>query len=278
MLDLLTLKNEGLEIKEDKEELILTFLSSFEEPLLLDGNKIKKKIKIILNDNVDVKLFENEFSLLEIEYILKNNSSLNCNLLALNHGGNSLRNVKMYQNSSYKVTCAELSINDVNMVLNCYMLESGTNGIFRLSTLSKNNNKKMFDINFNHLAKNTNFNMTNYGVCQDSSFLQFKGVGFIQNGASKSYANQSAKIMVFSSKAHAEANPILKIDENDVSASHGAALGKINDDHLFYLMARGISEEDAKRLITLGYLNPVLPLFFDDEIKKDVEKAILERV
>ena len=52
--------------------------------------------------------------------------------------------------------------------------------------------------------------------------------------------------MVFDNECVAIAKPILKIDENDIEANHAAVVGKINDEHLFYLTSRGISETEAK--------------------------------
>ena len=158
------------------------------------------------------------------------------------------------------------------------LLKRAENGLFRLSSLSKKDNVKVIDVNFTHNSPNTESKMENYGVCRDASSLSFVGTSYIKKGSKQSIANQITKIMVFDRKCNASASPILRIDENDVSASHGASEGKINEDHLFYLMSRGLEEENAKRLITLGYLNPILPLIFDDEVRSEVEKVIIERV
>ena len=72
--------------------------------------------------------------------------------------------------------------------------------------------------------------------------------------------------MVFDEKSTGIAKPILKIDENSIEASHAAVVGKINDEHLFYLVSRGLSEAEAKELITLGYLKPILKGFQDEEV------------
>ena len=71
--------------------------------------------------------------------------------------------------------------------------------------------------------------------------------------------------MVFDPKSDAIAKPILKIDENDIEANHAAAVGKISDEHLFYLTSRGLSIEEAKLIITLGYLKPIFKGFDEDK-------------
>ena len=120
--------------------------------------------------------------------------------------------------------------------------------------------------------------MENYGVCEDSSNLSFLGSSKIIKGAHNSATHQSAKIMVFDKNCVAKASPTLCIDENDVQASHAAVVGRINEDHIFYLTSRGIEEKEAKKLITLGYLMPILSHFNNqktiDDIKKNIERRV----
>ena len=70
----------------------------------------------------------------------------------------------------------------------------------------------------------------------------------------------------------------LKIDENDIEASHAAVVGKINDEHLFYLTSRGISETEAKELITFGYLKPILLGFKEEQVKEHISSLIEGRM
>ena len=84
--------------------------------------------------------------------------------------------------------------------------------------------------------------------------------------------------MVFDKDNKAIAKPILKIDENEVEANHAAVVGKINDEHLFYLTSRGLSETEAKELITLGYLKPILLGFKEEETKNHISSLIEGRM
>ena len=84
--------------------------------------------------------------------------------------------------------------------------------------------------------------------------------------------------MVFDKTCHAIASPKLCIYETDVQASHGASEGQINPEHVFYLTSRGIPEDDAKRLITLGYLNPIIKYFKDEAIQNKIRDCIIEEV
>ena len=149
---------------------------------------------------------------------------------------------------------------------------------WHLASLASKTDKKEFDVSVFHKAINTYAKLDNYGVCKDEAKLTFSGICKIANGARGSKAHQNAKIMVFDEKSNGVAKPILKIDENDIEASHAAVVGKINDDHLFYLTSRGLTEAEAKELITLGYLNPILNGFSDEEIKNDIANMIERRM
>ena len=92
--------------------------------------------------------------------------------------------------------------------------------------------------------------MDNYGVTKDHSELVFDGVGKIDKGMSQSSSHQTSKIIVFDPTCKAKANPYLYIDEYDVKASHAAGVGKMDEDHLFYLESRGLSKNAAMKLIT----------------------------
>jgi Fe-S cluster assembly protein SufD len=118
----------------------------------------------------------------------------------------------------------------------------------------------------------------NYGVARNSSRLIFSGANEIVRGAKFSKTKQNAKIIVFDQWAIAKADPRLNIDENEVEASHAAVVGKLSDDHLFYLMSRGLNLNEAKKLITYGYLLPITNYFHDEEAKERIAKIIEERV
>ena len=104
--------------------------------------------------------------------------------------------------------------------------------------------------------------------------MTFSGVSEIQKGAKKTHTRQVAKIIVFDPKSDGQASPILKIGENDVEASHAAVVGRLSEEHLFYLESRGVDETMAKRLITLGYLKPIEAYFSDPKIVEQIDNAI----
>ena len=160
----------------------------------------------------------------------------------------------------------------LNLVIN--LLGEGSSVEWHLAALSFKNAKKIYETSVNHIGKHTEALMSNYGIARESSKITFTGTSSILNGAEKAKTRQEAKIIVFDPEADGLASPFLKISDNDVVASHAAIVGKLNEEHLFYLESRGLSEEEAKRLIALGYLKPVENYFIDDEVIKRIDSII----
>ena len=173
---------------------------------------------------------------------------------------------------------AEFSEDNLQISGEINLLNEGAQAVVKLASLSANNDNKKISISVNHLSQKTYGKVDNYGVCKDNGKLLFAGTSYILNKSIKSKTEQNAKIMVFDEASNATAKPILKIDENDVEASHAAVVGKINDEHLFYLTSRGLSENEAKELITFGYLKPILAGFKDDHTREYISSLIERRM
>ncbi|MDL4839936.1 Fe-S cluster assembly protein SufD [Aquibacillus rhizosphaerae] len=97
-----------------------------------------------------------------------------------------------------------------------------------------------------------------HGVMKESASSVFNGIGKIEHGASKSNAEQESRVLMLSKDARGDANPILLIDEDDVTAGHAASVGRVDPIQMYYLMSRGISKTEAERLIIHGFLAPVV--------------------
>ncbi|WP_163536551.1 Fe-S cluster assembly protein SufD [Gracilibacillus sp. YIM 98692] len=109
-----------------------------------------------------------------------------------------------------------------------------------------------------HYGKQSEGYILQHGVMKDSASSIFNGVGKIEHGATKSNAEQESRVLMLSKNARGDANPILLIDEDDVTAGHAASVGRVDPVQLYYLMSRGISQKEAERLIIHGFLAPVV--------------------
>ena len=185
--------------------------------------------------------------------------------------------VNLGEYSEYRGALADFSYGRKNFNFVCNLNKVYAKANWNLASLATENDNKTFYVSFYHHARHTYAKMENYGVCENEASLNFFGTSSIERGAKTSATHQSAKIMVFDEKCKAKASPILCIDENDVEASHAAVVGQINEEHIFYLTSRGIPEDQAKKLITLGYLNPILNFFDDEETLNEIKNSIERR-
>ncbi len=127
-----------------------------------------------------------------------------------------------------------------------------------------------------HIGRFSESDTTARGVMQGKANAVYRGLTHILKGASGANGQQSEKLLMLSGDSRADAIPMLLIDENDVKCGHAASVGQINEDQLFYLMSRGISEASAKRLIVWGFVDPVLAELPIDIVRKAMEN-VLER-
>lgn len=109
-----------------------------------------------------------------------------------------------------------------------------------------------------HIAPNAGSNLLFKGVLTDSARVVYSGLIHVHEGAQKTDAYQKNNNLILSNTARADSIPNLEIAANDVRCSHGATAGKVSEDHLFYLMCRGLSRREAERLIVTGFLAPLI--------------------
>ena len=232
----------------------------------IDKNNKANLLLLNLSENAKVNISLKDDSYLNIKSVLKTE------LKALK------LDAKLGKGAEIDAYFADFSYGDNKVDVLIDMPEDDAKAYWHLASLSSKKDNKEFEISLNHKGLNTYGLSDNYGVSKDDSRLIFSGTSSINNGSKNSKTRQNAKIMVFDEKSIAIARPVLKIDENEIEASHGASVGKISDEQMFYLTSRGLTQEQAKELITLGYLRPILKGFEEDEIKEEISSLIEGRM
>ncbi|TAN31900.1 Fe-S cluster assembly protein SufD [bacterium] len=109
-----------------------------------------------------------------------------------------------------------------------------------------------------HQVGNTRSDLLFKGALQDNARTVYAGLIRIEKGAARSDSYQANRNLVLSDHAKATSIPMLEIDNNDVRCTHGATVGPVDPQHLFYLRSRGIPEATAKRMIVQGFFGDVL--------------------
>ena len=198
----------------------------------------------------------------QFDYLLKNNIA-NSGKIIFNVDENSSLNLNIIDFTSSDM--------DVNVVVN---LAFNSQCRLQVASICSKDNKKRFKIDVNHLAKNTYSRTKMAGINSGNGNLKFLGNSLIKNGASKSDTRQEGKITNLSPECKSEVSPALLIDENDVNASHGAALGAYNPEIIYYLMSRGLSLEESKKIITYGNLLPIIESLDNKDIVEECKNIL----
>lgn len=252
--------------------------------VIVTGKKNKSNIEIktnsltiVLETSVDVN--EEYSNLHSLNYTLILNDDIQVKNVSLIKEKNTNINKKVVinENDRYEQIVIDLFDNDYQFDENIDI--DGVNSYCYSKVASMvSKNKKKIRIAVNHLKIGSSSKLDNYGVVTSKGNLEFEIIGNILKKCKKSNVLQNNKIILFDKDSTGEIKPLLYIDENDVVATHAAAVGKVDDNHIFYLMSRGINEIEAKKTIALGYLKPVLEYINDEKIKNEISNLMEKEV
>jgi Fe-S cluster assembly protein SufD len=158
------------------------------------------------------------------------------------------------------------------------LIGDGSYGDTKTVVVGRGKQKQNFTTKVVHFGKNSEGYILKHGVMKDEASSIFNGIGKIEHGASKSNAEQESRVLMLSEKARGDANPILLIDEDDVTAGHAASVGRVDPLQLYYLMSRGIPQKEAERLVIHGFLAPVVNQLPIEGVKKQLVEVIERKV
>ncbi len=129
-----------------------------------------------------------------------------------------------------------------------------------------------------HIAPHTTSDFAFKGVLNEQSSTVWRGMIRVEEDAQKTNAYQENRNLLLSKQAHADSIPGLEIMANDVRCTHGATLGQVDREQLFYLMARGLSRAEAERLIVRGFFQDVLDRIELEPVREALGAALEARI
>jgi Fe-S cluster assembly protein SufD len=129
-----------------------------------------------------------------------------------------------------------------------------------------------------HIAPNTESDFAFKGALRERASAVWRGMIRVEEDAQKTNAYQENRNLLLSDAAHADSIPGLEIMANDVRCTHGATLGRVNREELFYLMARGLSRAEAERLIVRGFFQDVLDRIELEPVREALGAALEARI
>ena len=136
--------------------------------------------------------------------------------------------------------------------------------------------EQSFDLSSNliHKVPNTKGNILVKNVLKDSAKTDFIGLIRIEKNAQKSDSLLQEHSILLSKNARSNTIPSLEIEANDVRCTHSASSGQVDEEQVFYLMSKGLSKEEAQKMIVMGFLNPVMENLDVEEVKDKIVKLI----
>ena len=134
------------------------------------------------------------------------------------------------------------------------------------------------DTQQNHLAPHTTSDLLFKGALKDRSRSVWQGMIYVAPGAQKTDGYQANRNLTLSPQARADSIPGLEILADDVRCTHGATVGKIDPDQVFYLRSRGIPPKEAERLIVEGFFDPIMQRIPFEGVRSRFQSAILEKM
>ena len=223
------------------------------------------------------KVFSNYVS----EKYLEENAKLNCftiqNEGALSYAVNT-NQVKVskyanYSNSTFTMS-GELVRNNHNVELASADCEAHLNGLFVTNATQLVDNHTLID----HQMPNCQSNELYKGIAKDKSTGVFNGKIYVRKDAQKTNAYQSSKNILLSDDATINTKPQLEIYADDVKCSHGTSTGKVDEEALFYLKARGIGDTSARKLLLQAFAQELIDKIEIESLQQRVlnlfEKAL----
>ncbi len=194
----------------------------------------------------------------------------------------SNKSVINHQFTAHKDSKLELITGLVSNVLDAKMhidlVGEGADVKMRAVAVSSDDNIQNVDVYMTHKAPHTFGDMTNIGIANKRGKIILNGVEKIEKGMKQANAFQTLKGIITSDLASVEVNPILLIDEYDVKAGHGATIGKIEEDVLYYLMSRGLTKKESEKLIINGFLKPVIDEIDDEPLRERFVSLVNSRI
>lgn len=170
----------------------------------------------------------------------------------------------------------EMNLGDFASDTNTLLKGDGSTSDAKVICVGTNKQRMNVTTRATHFGKSSDSNMITRAVMRDEASAIINGITKIERGATHANGEQTERVLMLSPKARGDANPLLLIDEDEVTAGHAASVGQVNKDQVYYLMSRGLTQEQAERLIIYGFLAPVVSMIPIKKVEEQL-KILVER-
>lgn len=266
-------KNSIINLDKDYNDLIVI------EYNFIDNNHLVDNLDINIHENKNINMLLKYSCLDNNEYFhngnininMKNNSSLNLTIFN-DINKNSINLLSGNITTSYNSNVV-INLIDLTGKIRIYNFKSITkkNSSSTLNNIYIGRNNDLIDLNYNYINDEefSNNNIEVQGVLDNNATKTFKGTIDFKEKSFKSTGHENENCLLLSKTCISKSLPILLCHEEDVDGAHSVSSGKIDQNKLFYLMSRGLTENESKQLIIKSNFNHILNII-PDEIRDSV--------
>ncbi len=215
------------------------------------------------------------------EIILKSGSDLSYHKLEHESERSShIGTTQVNQSADSKFSSSSITIdgglvrNDLNVILNGEHSECALNGFYLVSGSEHVDNHTLID----HPKPNGKSHQVYKGILAGKSSGVFSGKILVHQDSQKTDASQINKNLLLSKEATMNTKPQLEILADDVKCTHGAAVGQLEEDAIFYLKTRGIDEQAASRLLSYGFASEVIDSIQIGPVREELGRIVRQKL
>ncbi|MBE0408264.1 MAG: Fe-S cluster assembly protein SufB [Anaerolineales bacterium] len=156
----------------------------------------------------------------------------------------------------------------------CYLVGQGAHGEILSMAFATTGQHQDTGGKVIHVAPDTSSKITSKSISMNNGRASYRGLLKVHKGASNSRSNVVCDALLLDPNSRSDTYPYIEIDDEDVSIGHEASVSKIGEEQLFYLMSRGLNEEDALNMIVSGFIEPLvkeLPMEYAIEMNRLIQ-------
>ena len=273
--------NSKLNINAENEEIRIIYNFDDDNINLINNivvNATKKcKLYIVYKSNTNKECFHNG--------VIKINALENSKIdvIVVNTMNKNSNNFEAYENiieSNASVNYTIIDIGGKNSITNYYSNILGEKAKNDLKTIYLGAENNIKDLNYiaELRGKQSFIDIEVQGALSGNAKKNFKGTIDFKKGCKKAKGNENEFCMLLSEKARSIALPMLLCTESDVEGNHSTASGKVDNQELFYIMSRGLSYNEAVKLIVKARFNKILSRIADEDLRNEITEEIEERL
>ena len=261
---------------EIKEPLTILITSDHSE----ESVTVNSKINVIVEENCSLttSLYHQKqgsdttLTNTSFELICKDNTNVNVNHIFKDNASKAFFNAIIHMNENS-------NCNHITYVANALLTRHDTNVTFykekatlNLKGVSVLAGEEQFynHLTINHESKNCFCKQHFKTILDDKAIAEFSGLVYVAKGSHEVDSQQMNQILLFSDASRALSRPQLKIDADDVQCAHGSTIGQLNPEEVHYIKSRGLTESEAKALLTYGFAEEIIEEITDEKLKSEL--------